>query len=73
MGRGLTLERTRRLALLLADGTGEFDFVQVVGFGELVYLEGRVSDHSYKVKAEQLARYVGFVDIRNAIRVLPED
>jgi hypothetical protein len=64
------MEKADRLALILADGTGDFDFVRVAGFGQFVFLEGHVSDYSHKVKAEQLARYVGFTDVRNELRVI---
>jgi osmotically-inducible protein OsmY len=65
------ITRERRLALLLADGTGDYDFVRAVAIEESVYLEGRVTSYEHKRHAEDLARYVGFRDVKNSLRVMP--
>ncbi|HWO73377.1 MAG TPA: BON domain-containing protein [Dehalococcoidia bacterium] len=67
------MNKLRRLALLLADGTGVFDFVELEAFDDIVYLEGHVPSYESKRRAEELARYVGFTDIRNGIRVHPPE
>ena len=67
------VNKERRLALLLADGTGDFDFVRAVALQGTVYLEGHVPSFEHKSRAEELARYVGFADVRNALRVFPEE
>jgi len=72
---GLTtqeMNKERRLALLLADGTGDFDFVRALALEEMVYLEGHVKRYEHKQRAEELTRYVGFAGVRNALRVYPE-
>ena len=74
VGEELTTEpvtRERRLALLLADGTGDFDFVRSVTLEETVYLEGHVPSYEHKRRAEDLARYVGFMEVHNALRIFP--
>ena len=65
------INEERRLALLLADGTGDFDFVRAVTLEEKVYLEGHVKSYEHKQRAEELAHYVGFQDVRNALRIFP--
>lgn len=67
------VNRERRLALLLADGTGDFDFVHAVAFENMVYLEGHVDAYEHKRHAEELARYVGFAEVENALRIYPDD
>jgi hypothetical protein len=67
------IDRERRLALLLADGSGNFDFVRIVQFEDSVILEGRVGEYGHKRRAEELAEYVGFHDIKNAIRIVPDE
>ena len=76
MGSDLTTQpvtRERRLALLLADGTGDFDFVHALAIQEILYLEGHVNSYEHKRRAEALARYVGFREINNGLRVMPGD
>jgi hypothetical protein len=63
--------REKRLALLLADGTGDFDFVRARAILNWVVLEGHVAKYQDKERAEELARYVGFTAIVNTIRVYP--
>jgi hypothetical protein len=65
-------DRERRLALLLADGTGDFDFVRVFAIQTWVVLEGHVKAYRDKERAEELARHVGFEAIANTIRVHPD-
>ena len=65
------MNKERRLALLLADGTGDFDFVRAVAFEETVYLEGHVNSLEHKRRAEEIARYVGYAEVRNALHVFP--
>ena len=65
------ITKERRLALLLADGTGDYDFVHAVVIEESVYLEGHVNRYDHKRRAEDLARYVGFRDVKNSLRVMP--
>lgn len=65
------INREKRLALLLADGSGDFDFVHAIALEDVLYLEGHVTKYKDKVKAEQLALYVGFRDVRNALHVYP--
>jgi hypothetical protein len=65
------VDKERRLALLLADGTGDYDFVQAIAIEETLYLDGHVPSYEHMRRAEQLARYVGYADIRNALRVMP--
>jgi hypothetical protein len=65
------IDRQRRLALLLADGTGDFDFVHAITMEGIVYLEGHVLSYEQKRRAEELARYVGFDQVHNALRVVP--
>jgi hypothetical protein len=36
------VSREKRLALLLADGSGDFDFVRAIAFQDMVILEGHV-------------------------------
>ncbi|HLF77794.1 MAG TPA: BON domain-containing protein [Dehalococcoidia bacterium] len=67
------VNRERRLALLLADGTGDFDFVRAVVFENMVYLEGHVRTYTHKRHAEELARYVGFAQVKNALRIYPDE
>jgi osmotically-inducible protein OsmY len=67
-----SVERERRLALLLADGTGDFDFVRALAIGDSVYLQGHVKALEPKRRAEELAKYVGFQEVQNALRVFPE-
>jgi osmotically-inducible protein OsmY len=62
-------EKERRLALLLADGTGDFDFVRAVAIQNWVVLEGKVKTSRDKERAEEIARYVGFDAVVNSIRV----
>lgn len=64
-------ERERRLALLLADGSGDFDFCRAVAFESMVILQGYVTSYEAKQKAEALARHVGFTRVLNALRVYP--
>jgi osmotically-inducible protein OsmY len=64
--------RELRIALLLADGTGDFDFVRVFTIGETIYLDGYVKTPKHKVHAEEIAHYVGFEAIENFIRLMPE-
>jgi hypothetical protein len=71
--RSEAAEKERRLALLLADGTGDFDFVRAIAIEGRVVLEGYVKTHHHKQRAEELARYVGFRTIVNTIRVYPGD
>jgi hypothetical protein len=66
------VDRERRLALLLADGTGDYDFVRAVAIGDMVYLEGHVKSLPHKQRAEELAEYVGFREVQNALRIFPE-
>jgi len=66
------MDREKRLALLLADGTGDFDFVHLAAFEAMVILKGHVNSHVAKQKAEDLARYVGFTNVVNELRVYPE-
>ena len=61
--------KERRLALLLADGSGDFDFVRVFGIQNWVVLEGKVKRYGDKERAEAIARDVGFASIVNTIRV----
>jgi hypothetical protein len=63
--------KEKRLALLLADGTGDFDFVRARAILNWVVLEGHVAMYSDKERAEELARYVGFTEIVNTVRVYP--
>jgi hypothetical protein len=63
--------KARRLALLLADGTGDFDFVQAVAIQNRLVLEGHVKEYRLKQRAEELAKYVGFAAIENTIRIHP--
>lgn len=63
------IDKERRLALLLADGTGDFDFVLAVAIQNVIILEGKVKDYRDKERAEEFARYVGFDDVMNTIRV----
>ncbi|MPZ50212.1 MAG: BON domain-containing protein [Dehalococcoidia bacterium] len=65
------IDKQLRLALLLADGTGDYDFVHAVAIQEVVYLEGHVPSYEHKRRAEELAQYVGFGEVRNALRVMP--
>ena len=65
--------KEKRLALLLADGTGDFDFVRAKAISNWVVLEGRVKKYRDKKQAEELARYVGFTGIVNTIRVKPDE
>jgi osmotically-inducible protein OsmY len=67
------VDRERRLFLLLADGTGDFDFVRIVSLQDTVYLEGHVKSYEDKRRAEEVASYVGFQGIQNAIRVYPSE
>lgn len=67
------MNRERRLALLLANGTGNFDFVRAVAFEDTAYLEGHVKSYEHKRRAEELARYVGFATVQNTLRVYPEE
>lgn len=67
------INKERRLALLLADGTGNFDFVRAVALEAIIYLEGHVKSYEHKQRAEELAHYVGFLDVRNALRIFPGD
>ena len=67
------VNRERRLALLLADGTGNFDFVRAVAFEDTAYLEGHVRSYEHKLRAEELAHYVGFNTVQNTLRVYPEE
>jgi hypothetical protein len=66
------VDRERRLALLLADGTGDYDFVHAVAVQGVLYLEGHVPSYEHKRRAEELARYVGFEEVNNALRIYPE-
>ena len=67
------MEKENRLALLLADGTGDFDYVHCFAVSETsVILRGRVASYALKQKAEVLAQYVGFTDITDALRVTPD-
>lgn len=66
------VDKERRLALLLADGSGDFDYVRPVAFDDTLALEGHVKSYSDKQRSEDLARYVGFVTVLNALRVYPE-
>jgi hypothetical protein len=68
---GSGVERERRLALLLADGSGNFDFVRAVGIEDVAYLEGHVTSVEHKRRAADLARYVGFTRVENLLRVMP--
>jgi hypothetical protein len=65
------VDRLRRLALLLADGTGNYDFVHAMAVETAIILEGHVPSYEYKRRAEELARYVGFDVVHNALRVIP--
>jgi hypothetical protein len=65
--------RELRLALLLADGTGDYDFVRAAGVQDMCYLEGHVTRYELKRRAEELARYVGYREVTNGIRVMPGD
>jgi hypothetical protein len=65
--------KEKRLALLLADGTGDFDFVRARAILNWVVLEGHVTKYRDKERAEELARYVGFQGIVNTIRIHPGD
>ena len=65
------IDRQRRLALLLADGSGDYDFVSAIAVLDVVYLEGRVTSYAQKQHAEDLARHVGFDEVRNMVRVVP--
>ena len=65
------MERERRLALLLADGSGDFDYCRAVAFESMVILQGHVTSFEAKQQAESLARYVGFARVLNALRVFP--
>jgi len=67
------MTKLRRLALLLADGTGDFDFVAMDSFDGTIYLEGHVPSYGHKRRAEELARYVGFDEVRNGLRVFPPE
>ena len=60
-----------RLALLLADGTGDFDYVRVFAIDEAIYLDGYVTAEKSRERAEELARYVGFEQVHNFIRLMP--
>jgi hypothetical protein len=62
-------DKEHRLALLLADGTGDFDFVRAAVIQNWVVLEGKVKAYKDKERAEELARYVGFDAVVNTIRV----
>ena len=66
------MNKERRLALLLADGTGNFDFVRALAFEDTAYLEGHVKSYEHKYRAEELARHVGFTTVQNTVRVYPE-
>jgi hypothetical protein len=63
--------KERRLALLLADGTGDHDFVRALAIQNYLVLEGHVKDYRLKERAEELAKYVGFEAVVNTIRVHP--
>jgi hypothetical protein len=65
------MNKERRLALLLADGTGNYDFVRAVVFEDTVILEGHVHAYKHKRRAEELARYVGFSSVLNTLRIHP--
>jgi osmotically-inducible protein OsmY len=65
------VDRGRRLALLLADGSGDFDFIRLAAFEDTVILEGRVPSYEHKRRASDMAEYVGFEDVRNLLRVVP--
>jgi hypothetical protein len=65
--------KEKRLALLLADGTGDFDFVRAKAIQNWMVLEGYVAAYRDKERAEELARYVGFSTIVDTIRVRPGD
>jgi hypothetical protein len=62
-------DKERRLALLLADGTGDFDFVRAMPIQNWVVLEGKVKGYRDKERAKELAHYVGFDAVVNTIRV----
>lgn len=64
--------KEKRLALLLADGSGDFDFVRGKAILNWVVLEGHVRAYRDKERAEEIAQYVGFKSIVNTIRVYPE-
>jgi osmotically-inducible protein OsmY len=63
--------KEKRLALLLADGTGDFDFVRSTALEEVLHLEGHVPSYEHKRRAEELAHHVGFEEVHNALRVFP--
>jgi len=65
------MDKERRLALLLADGSGDFDYCRAVAFESMVILQGHVTSFEAKQQAESLARYVGFARVLNALRVFP--
>jgi len=65
------LAKERRLALLLADGTGDFDFVRAASIQNWVVLEGHVKRVRNKERAEELAHYVGFDAVVNTLRIYP--
>jgi hypothetical protein len=67
------IDKQKRLALLLADGSGHYDFVRAVAIEEVVFLEGHVPSYEHKRRSEELALYVGFDEIRNALRIFPGD
>jgi hypothetical protein len=67
------IEKEQRLALLLADGTGDFDYVHCFALDEsTVVLRGSVASYALKQKAESLAQYAGFTDVMDALRITPE-
>jgi hypothetical protein len=65
------LSKERRLALLLADGSGNFDYVRAFASENVVHLQGHVASYGLKREAGELARHVGFTRVNNAIRILP--
>jgi hypothetical protein len=65
----MTMER--RLALLLADGSGDFDFIDLHAAGGTLWLEGEVRTYALERKAVELAEKVGFTRVLNRIRVIP--
>ena len=65
-------DREIRLAYLLADGSGDFDFARILAFKDLAYLVGHVKSAERKCRAEELARYVGFREVDNRLMVIPE-
>ena len=67
------LAAERRIALLLADGTGDFDHVRACCFHDLLILRGYVRSMEARERAQEIAKGAGFTTVINDISIRPPE